>query len=159
MNFVTRTPLAAVVIAVAARRTIAAVAEAATATEATVAAEAAVAEAAALVALTVAIDLAHHRRGAFLEFFDADGEVAQHVFVDALLTLDLGQRGRRRVDIEQREVRLAVLLDAEVQRLHAPVFVLGDLAAQTLDDGRELLGQVLDLLRADVLARKIDVFV
>jgi len=56
-------------------------------------------------------------------------------------------------------MRLAVLADAEVQRLHAPVFVLGDLATETLDDRRELLGQVLDLLRADVLAREIDVFV
>jgi len=71
----------------------------------------------------------------------------------------LGQRGRGSVDIEQREVRLAVLFDAEVQRLHAPVFVLGHLAAETFDDGGELLGQILDLLRADVLAREIDVFV
>ena len=43
--------------------------------------------------------------------------------------------------------------------LHAPVFVLGDLATQLLDDAGELRGQFLDLLRADVLAREIDVFV
>ncbi len=121
----------------------------------------AIAEAAAatLVALAVALDLAHHRRRAFLKFVDANGEIAQHVFVDALLALDLGQRRGRRIDVEQREVRLAVLADAEVQRLHAPVFVLGDLAAETFDHGGELLAQVLDLLRADVLAREIDVFV
>ena len=90
---------------------------------------------------------------------DAHGEIAQHVFVDALLPLDLGDRGRRRVDVDQREMRLAVLADAVGEGLHAPIFGLGDLAAQTFDDGLELGGQVLDLLRADVLARKIDVFV
>ena len=36
---------------------------------------------------------------------------------------------------------------------------LGDLAAHLLDDALELGGQFLDLLRADVLARKEDVFV
>ena len=132
-----------------------AVAEAATAAKATTAAKAA----AALVALTVAIDLAHHRGRTFLQLFDAHGEIADDVFVDALLTLDFGERGCRRIDVEKREVRLAVLLDAEVQRLHAPVLVLGDLATEPLDDRRELLGQVFDLLRADVLARKIDVLI
>src|SRR6185369_1901942 len=68
------------------------------------------------------------------------------------------RRGRR-IDVEQREVRLAVLADAEVQRLHAPVFVLGDLATEAFDDRSELLGHVFDLLRADVLARKIDVLI
>jgi [acyl-carrier-protein] S-malonyltransferase len=77
----------------------------------------------------------------------------------ALLALDLSERRGRRIDIEQREMRLAIFADAEVQRLHAPVFVLGDLAAHLLDDAGELLGQIFDLLRADVLARKVDVFV
>ena len=147
-----------IVVAVTARGPIAPVtAKSAAATEAIAAiAEAA---AAALVALAVALDLAHHGRRAFLKLVDANGEIAQHVFVDALLALDLHDRGRRGIKVEQREMRLAVLVDAEVQRLHAPVFVLGDLATQTFDDGGELLGQVLDLLRADVLARQIDVFV
>ena len=90
---------------------------------------AAVATIAALVAI-VAVGLAHHRRGAFLVRLDADGEVAQHVFVEALLALDLVERRRRRVDVEQRHVRLAVLADAVGERLHAPIFGLGDLAAQ-----------------------------
>ena len=60
------------------------------------------------------------------------GEVAQHVFVDALLALDLGDRRRRRIDVQQREMRLAVLVDAVGEGLHAPVFGLGDLAAQLL---------------------------
>src|SRR3954470_15601330 len=103
---------------------------------------AAVAEAAAatLVALAVALDLAHHRRRAFFQLVDPNGEIAQHVFVDALLALDLGQRRRRRIDVEQREVRLAVLADAEVQRLHAPVFVLEDFATKSFNHSGELLG-------------------
>src|SRR5256885_12714050 len=143
-------PVAAIGVAVTAWRPVAAVA---TKSAAATKAIAAVAEAAAatLVALAVALDLAHHRRRAFLQLVDANGEIAQHVFVDALLALDLGQRRGRRIDVEQREVGLAVLADAEVQRLHAPVFVLGDLATQSFDDGCELLGQVFDLLRADVL--------
>ena len=79
--------------------------------------------------------------------FDANGEIAQHVFVDALLALDLVHRRRRRVDVEQREVRLAVLVHAVGERLDAPVFGLGDLAAGLLDDAGELGGQFLDLLR------------
>src|SRR5262245_37141500 len=108
---------------------------------------------AALVALAITISLAHHRRGTFLELINAHGDIANDVFVDALLTLDLDQRGRRRIDVEKREVRLAVLADAEGQGLDAPVFVLGDLATQLLDDAGQLRGQFLDLLRADVLAR------
>ena len=90
---------------------------------------------------------------------DADGEIAQHVFVQALLALDLVQRGRRRIDIEQRQVRLAVLAHAVGERLQAPIFVLGDLAAHLPDDAGQLRGQFFDLLRAQVLARQIDVFV
>src|SRR3954469_10986680 len=141
-------PCAAIVIAVTAWRPVAPVsAKSAAATKAI----AAVAEAAAatLVALAIALDLAHHRRRAFFQLIDANGEIAQHVFVDALLALDLGQRRGRRIDVEQREMRLAVLADPEVERLHPPVFVLRDLAAETFDDGGELLGQVFDLLRAD----------
>src|SRR3954466_13381218 len=107
----------AIVVAVTARRPIAPVTAKSAATTTTAEAIAAVAEAAAatLVALAVALALAHHRRRAFLKLVDANGQRARHVFVDALLALDLGERGRRRVDVEQREVRLAVLADAEVQ--------------------------------------------
>ena len=81
------------------------------------------------------------------------------VFVEPLLALDLVERGRRRVDIEQRHVRLAVLADAIVEGLHPPIFGLSDLAARLGDDAGQLRGQFLDLLRAQILARKIDVFV
>ena len=89
-----RTPIAAIVVAVTARRPVAAITAETIAAAVAEAAAAAAEAAATLVALAVAIDLAHHRGGAFLEFVDADGEIAQHVFVDALLALDLGQRRR-----------------------------------------------------------------
>ena len=47
----------------------------------------------------------------------------------------------------------------KVERLHAPVFVLGDLAAEPSMTPLNCVGQFLDLLRADVLARQIDVLV
>src|SRR5690348_7650520 len=144
-------------VVVAARAALATVAVAAIAAVATIAVAEAAAAVTALVA--VAVRLAHHRRGAFLELFDADGEIAQHVLREALLALDLGQRSGRRLDVEQRDVRLAVLADAVGEGLQPPVLVLGDLAAEAADDVGELLGQVLDLLRAQVLARQIDVFV
>ena len=109
--------------------------------------------------IAVAVGFAHHRRGTFLVLFDADGEVAQHIFVQPLLALDLVERGRRRIDIEQRHVRLAVLADAVGEGLQPPIFVLGDLAAHLSDDAGQLRGQFLDLLRAQVLAREVDVFV
>ena len=90
--------------------------------------------AAALIAIAVAIGLAHHRRGAFLVRIDAHRYVAQHVFVQALLPLDLGQRGGRGVELEQGEMRLAVLADAERERLDAPVFRIADeLAAEAFE--------------------------
>src|SRR5690349_4908800 len=109
---------------------------------------------AAFVALAITVGLAHHCGGAFLVRVDADGEVAQHVFGNALLALDLGKRGRRRVDLEHCEVRLAVLLDAERKALDAPVFRIADeFSAEALDDAFVAGGHLLDLLRAQILAR------
>ena len=65
--------------------------------------------------------------------FDADGEIAQHIFVEPFLALDFVERGRRRIDIEQRDVRLAVFANAVGEGLQAPIFVLGDLAAELSD--------------------------
>src|SRR4029079_18185874 len=85
---------------------------------------AAAAATAAIVA--VAVRFAHHRGGTILERVDADREVAEHVLMEAFLALDLVQRCRRRIDIEQGHVRLAVLADAVVEGLQTPIFVLGD---------------------------------
>src|SRR5262249_7842135 len=67
--------------------------------------------AAAFVGVTVAIDLAHHGRGAGFEFLDPHRHGAQHIFADVLLPLDLGDRRRRRIHIEEGEMRFAVLAD------------------------------------------------
>src|SRR6185312_7537434 len=117
-----------------------------------IAAEAATA--ATVVAITVAIGLAHHRRGTFLVFVDTNAEVADHVFADPLLPLDLGDRGRRTVDVQKHEMRLAILVHAVGEGTYAPVFRLDHLAAELLDDAGHLGGQFLDLLGARVLTRE-----
>ena len=87
-----------------------------------------------VIAPVVAVALLEHRRRAFLELLDLDGQPAENVLVDALLALHLGDRRGRRVDVHQREVRLAVLADAVGEGLEAPGLDLGDLAAALLDD-------------------------
>src|SRR5258708_3205939 len=67
----------------------------------------------ALVAVAITVHFAHHRGGTLLVLVDAHRDIAQHVLAQAFLALDLGQRGRRRVEPKHREVRLAVLADAE----------------------------------------------
>ena len=98
--------IAAEAAAIAAEAAIAIAAEAAIA----IAAEAAIAiaaeAAATIVALAVAICFPHHGRRSFLKLLDAHAQIADHFFADALLPLDLGDRRRRRVDVEQHEVRL-----------------------------------------------------
>ena len=56
-------------------------------------------------------------------------------------------------------MRFAVLLDAESERLHAPIFHLGELAAEAFHHRFEAVGQGLDLLGRDVLTRHVDVLV
>src|SRR4051812_18279777 len=109
---------------------------------------------AAVITLAVAIGLAHHRRRAFLELLDADADIADHVFADPLLALDLGDRRRRRVDVEQDEVRLAVLVHAVGEGANPPILGLGDLTAETFDDTGHLGRQFFHLLGARVLTRE-----
>src|SRR5690606_2348307 len=78
-------------------------------------------ETVAALATIVTIALLQHGRLAFLELLDADGHEAQDVFVDAHLALHLGNRSGGSVDVQQRVVSLAVLLDAITERLDAPV--------------------------------------
>ena len=54
---------------------------------------------------------------------------------------------------------LAVLLDAIGQSAQAPIFLLLDLAAFAFDDGLEMGGQCVHLLRADILARDQEMLV
>ncbi len=78
------------VVAIAARAAIAAVAIAEASAAAAKSAAEAAAKAAAVAFAIVTIGLAHHRGGTFLQFVDADRDVAQHFFGKTLLALDLG---------------------------------------------------------------------
>src|SRR5207253_3492000 len=125
----------------------------------TIAAETAAEAAGTVVTLAVAIGLAHHRRRTFFVFLDADAEIADHVFADALLALDLGDRRGRRLDVEQHEVRLAVLVHAVGEGAHAPVLGLADLAAGLFDNAGHLGRQFFHLLGARVLTREKDMLI
>ena len=83
--------------------------------------------------------------------FDLDGHEADHVFRDRHLPLHFLDGCCRGVDVEQRVVRLAVLLDPEGQGLEPPVFGLGHLAAIAGDQGLVLLRQGIDLRGGSVL--------
>ena len=144
----------------------AAITVAATAAEAATAATSAeaaatTAEAATIttVAALVAVALAHHHRRLGLVRFDLDGEVAQHLGREAHTPLHFGHGRGRGIDVEQREVRLAALLDLVGEAFDAPVLALGDLAATLLDEVGEFFGQRLDLSVRDVLARQEDMLV
>src|SRR5215469_3374335 len=80
--------------------------------------------AATLLAVAVAVGFAHHRGGAVLVGVDANRQVPQHFFVETLLTLDLGERGRRCVQVQEGEVGLAVLANPVGERLDAQYSVL-----------------------------------
>ena len=75
------------------------------------------------------------------------------------LTLGFGQGGRRGVDVDQGEMRLAVLLDPVGEGLDAPIFDLADRAAEAGHDGLELLGQGFRLLGGQILTSKENVLV
>ncbi len=90
---------------------------------------------------------------------DANGEIADDVLVDAQQALDLGHRRGGGGDVHEREVRLAVLLDAEGERLQAPRLDLGDRAAEGGDLCLDLLRQRFDLLLRHVLAHQENMLV
>src|ERR1700724_364392 len=86
--------------------------------------------------------------------FDANGEIADAVFADPSLPLDLRNCRRRAVDVQKHEMRFSVLVHPIGEGAYAPVFHLHDLAAELLDDAGHLGGQLLDLLGARILARE-----
>ena len=92
---------------------------------------------------------------------DAHRDVAQHVFAESRCwrsTSVTAAGGVSRLSMVKCALRF--LLDAERERLDAPVFRIADeLAAEALDDALEGGGHLLDLLRAQILARQVDVFV
>src|SRR5262245_9940914 len=58
------------------------------------------------------------------------------------------------IDVHQRVVRFAVLLDAERERLEAPIFGLANRSAAPLKQGAKVLQQGLDLLGGNILPRQ-----
>src|ERR1700727_526160 len=90
---------------------------------------------------------------------DAYGEIADDVLIEAQQALDLDHRLGRRGNVQEREMSLAVLLDAEGKRLQTPRLDLGDGAAEGGDLGLDLLRQRLNLLLRDVLAHQEDMLV
>src|SRR5580704_7678418 len=110
-------------------------------------------------ALAVAVAAGEHGRELQIELIDAQGEVAQHVFVDGEQAFHLLDRVRRRVDRQERIVALAVLLDPIGEVAKAPVLNLGDVSALGFDESFELLVQRLGLLRRNILPRDEHVLV
>src|SRR5690606_8395296 len=107
----------------------------------------------------VAVALLHHRRRAFLVGFDRNGHVAKNVFVDAHLALHLVDGGGRSVDVHQRVMGLAVLLDAAGGGLEAPVLDPAGRAAVRFDHALVLFDESVDLLGGHVLAGQEYMFV
>ena len=90
---------------------------------------------------------------------DLDGHEAQHVFGEAHLALHLVERGRRAVQVHQRVVGLAVLLDAVGEGLQSPVLDPADGAAVSCDDALVLFDKRIDLLLRHILPGKEHMFV
>jgi hypothetical protein len=107
----------------------------------------------------VAVAALHHRGRAFFQLVDADRHVAQDVFMDAHLALHFLHGIGRRVDVHQREMRLAVLVDAVLKRLQAPAFHFFHLAAAFFKDALEMRHKLFGLLGRNVLACKEHVLV
>ena len=90
---------------------------------------------------------------------DLDGEEAQDVFIDALLTFDFCNGRSRGSDVHEGVIGFAVLLDPVGQGAQAPAFNASDGAASGFDDSLELLDKGVDLLLGYVLAGHEHVFV
>jgi hypothetical protein len=101
-----------------------------------------------------AVLLAHHHRRAGFQLVDAHGQVTDDVFVDRGLALQLGNDAGGGLDVQQHEVRLAVLLDLVCEVAQTPGLGLGDLAFVLFDNLGCGLGQRVHLGLGQVLARQ-----
>src|SRR5262245_61531172 len=102
----------------------------------------------------VAVGPAHHRRRPSVVLIDAHGEKANDVGREPHLTLEFVHGVMRGIDVHQRVVGFAVLLDAERERLQSPIFGLADRPATSLEEGTKILQQGLDLLGGNILPRQ-----
>ena len=105
-------------------------------------------------ALTVTLAAAHHDRGTSFMLVDLQGHVADDVFVDLGLALELGDDRGRSLEVEQNVVRLAVLGDPIGNVAQTPGLGLHDLAAIVLDDLGSGFRKRVDLPLGKVLARE-----
>jgi hypothetical protein len=85
---------------------------------------------------------------------DPDRHVADDVFVDLGLALELGDHRGRSIDIEKHIMGLAVLGDPVGEAAQAPGLGLHDLAAIILDDLGGVFRQRIDLGLGQVLTRE-----
>ena len=90
---------------------------------------------------------------------NAHGHIADDIFVDLRLALELGDAIARSIEVEQHEMRLAVALDLVGQALEAPGLGLGDLALVGFDNLGSCGSQRIDLRLAQILARQEDMLV
>ena len=109
--------------------------------------------------LVAAIAAPHHRRGAGFMGIDADGEEPDDILVDVRLALELGDRGRRGIDVEHDVMRLAVLGDAVSEALEAPGLGLGDLALIVGEDLGGVFRERVDLGLGKVLSSEENMLV
>ena len=109
--------------------------------------------------IAFAIAAGENRREFEVQLIDANGQGAQHVFVDRQLALHLLHGRRRGVQSQEGVVTLAVLLDAVGEVAKTPVLDLGDNAAAFFDDRLDRIVEGFGLLRRDILPRNDDVLV
>ena len=85
---------------------------------------------------------------------DLDGHVADNVFVDLRLTLQLGDDIAGGIDLEHHVMRLAVLGDLVRQATQAPALGFHDPAVIIVDDLGGVFRQCIHLRLCQILARK-----
>ncbi|KGF69255.1 hypothetical protein LL06_12310 [Hoeflea sp. BAL378] len=107
----------------------------------------------------VAVALLKHGRGAFLMGVDGHGHETKDVFVEAHLALHFLDGVRRCVDVHQRVMRLAVLVDTVGEGLQPPVLNTPDFAAIRFDHALVLFYKAFDLLAGDILPGKEYMFI
>src|SRR5690606_6552674 len=90
---------------------------------------------------------------------DAQRQKPQDIGGQSHAPLHLGHHVRGRLDVHQRIMGLAALLNLVGEGLEPPVLGLPDLTAAILDDLAELIDHRLYLLRRDLLARQENMLV
>jgi hypothetical protein len=101
-----------------------------------------------------AIILAHHNRWALFMGINADGHIANDVFIQPCLTFQFGNNIAAGIDIKHDKMRFAILLDFIGQRAQTPGFGLDDLAFIIFNDFCSAFGKCVNLGLREVLTRQ-----